>query len=293
MKPLYMWAGGKTKMISKYEDYPGIPKSGFDVFVEPFFGGGALTVYMSKFKPDRIVINDINTEIIGIYNAIKNDVADFTTVVDDLAQTYLPLSKEERKAFYYETRSSYIRDYTQWSKTKESGVLYFLMKTSFNGIFQSTKEANGRFATPAGLLNQTDRVYDKDNVMEWHELLQRVDIHSGDWKTCVDSVQGRAFFFMDPPYRDSFAQYEQEFPDSTHVELIDFCKTADKEGHLVFYCNRDASDSFYDDHRGDLKISYYDVTYTAGRRATDTNKKKQAKKAKEILLYSSRLTKNG
>ena len=293
MKPLYMWAGGKTKMISKYEDCPGIPKSGFDVFVEPFFGGGALTVYMSKFKPERIVINDINTEIIGIYNAIKTDVDNFMSVVDDLSHQYLPLSKEERKAFYYETRASYIKDYTQWTKTKESGVLYFLMKTSFNGIFQSMKEANGRFATPAGLLNQTTEVYDKNNVVEWNNFLQRVEIQSGDWKTCVDSVKGRAFFFMDPPYRDSFAQYEQEFPDSAHIELIDFCKEADKEGHLVYYCNRDASDSFYDDHKGQLRISYYDVTYTAGRRATDATKSKQAKKAKEVLLYSPRLIING
>lgn len=293
MKPLYMWAGGKTKMISKYEDHPGIPKSGYDVFVEPFFGGGALTVYMSKFKPDRIVINDINAEIIGIYNAIKSDVVDFTTVVDDLSRQYLYLNKEERKAFYYKTRDSYIKDYSKWSKTEESGVLYFLMKTSFNGIFQSTKEAKGRFATPAGLLNQKDKVYDKSNVMEWHELLQKIDIHVGDWKNCVKSVNGRAFFFMDPPYRDSFAQYEQEFSDAAHIELIDFCKEADTAGHFVFYCNRDASDSFYNDNKGQLNIAYYDVTYTAGRRATDDNKKKQAKKAKEILLFSPRLHNNG
>jgi site-specific DNA-adenine methylase len=90
---------------------------------------------------------------------------------------------------------------------------------------------------------------------------------------------------MDPPYRDSFAQYEQEFPDSAHVELINFCKEQNSLGNQVFYCNRDCNDTFYDDHKGNLQISYYDVTYTAGRRATDENKKKQAKKAREILLH--------
>jgi DNA adenine methylase len=286
-----MWAGGKTKMIPKYEVRPGIPVSGYDVFVEPFFGGGALTVHMSKKNPllKRVIINDINTEIVGLYHAIKNDVIAFTSEVDALSSQYLVLSREKRKEFFYNTRSSYIKDYNSWSKTKESAVLYFLMKTAFNGIFQSTKEAKGRFATPAGLLNQTTKVYDKLNVMEWHSFLQNVEIYSGDWKDCTKDIEGRAFFFMDPPYRDSFAQYEQEFPDSAHIELINFCKEADKAGHFVFYCNRDAGDTFYLDNKGDLELQYYDVTYTAGRRSTDENQKKQAKKAREILLFSKRL----
>lgn len=287
MKPLYMWAGGKTKMIPKYEVLPGIPKSGYDTYVEPFFGGGAMMIYMAKTNPSikRFVMNDINEEIIGIYRAIKSDMNTFLNEVDMLSNKYLPMKKEDRKKFYYDTRSAYIKDYNQWTKTKESAVLYFLMKTSFNGIFQSMKEANGRFATPCGLLNHKNDVYDKANVYAWNNFLQVVDIHSGDWQKCVESVNSKAFFFMDPPYRDSFAQYEQEFPDSVHVELINSCKEQHTMGNQVFYCNRDCNDTFYDDHRGNLQISYYDVTYTAGRRATDENKKKQAKKAREILLH--------
>ena len=37
-----MWAGGKNKMIPKYQNDPGIPYSGYDTFVEPFFGGGII-----------------------------------------------------------------------------------------------------------------------------------------------------------------------------------------------------------------------------------------------------------
>ena len=36
MKPLYMWAGGKNKMIKQYLVSPSIPTDGFDTFVEPF-----------------------------------------------------------------------------------------------------------------------------------------------------------------------------------------------------------------------------------------------------------------
>ena len=41
MKPLYIWAGGKNKMIPKYLENPGIP-SDKTTFIEPFFGGGAV-----------------------------------------------------------------------------------------------------------------------------------------------------------------------------------------------------------------------------------------------------------
>lgn len=292
MKPLYMWAGGKKKMIPKYIESPGIPYIGYDTFVEPFFGGGAMMIHIAQRNPrvKKFVLNDINSEIVGLYLAIKNDVNTFIDECDLLCDQYLPLDKKKRKEFYYKTRQSYVDDFASWSKTKEAAVLYFLMKTCFNGIWQITKTSKGRFFTPSGLLNHTKQVYEKDNVLEWHAFLQNVDIYSGDWKDCVDKIEGRALYFMDPPYRDSFTQYGQDFPDTKHVELIDFCKKADSEGHLVMYCNRDMGDSFYTNNQGQLGLNYYDVTYTAGRRATEEDEEKKAvktaKKAKEILLYS-------
>jgi DNA adenine methylase len=205
----------------------------------------------------------------------------------------LTLDKANRKTYFYEIRKKYITEseYQTWSATKESATLYFLMKTAFNGIWQSTKEAKGRFCTPCGLLNQKDSVYDKENVQEWHKFLQKVSIHNGDWKHCLGSnIEGRALFFFDPPYRDSFTQYGTDFNDKKHIELIDFCKQADIQEHLVMYCNRDANDTFYTDNKGHLAIEYYDIKYTAGRRATETTEDdktvRTAKAAKEVLLYS-------
>jgi DNA adenine methylase len=130
-------------------------------------------------------------------------------------------------------------------------------------------------------------VYDKVNVMEWHKFLQKVSIHSGQWKDCCDNIQGRALYFFDPPYRDSFTQYGTDFDDSRHLELIEFCKTADQAGHLVMYCNREAGDDFYTKNRGQLGLEYYDITYTAGRRKINDDGSQTAKQAKEILLYSN------
>jgi DNA adenine methylase len=288
MKPLYMWAGGKNKMIQKYLLDPGIPYTGYDTYVEPFFGGGAMMIHIAENNPSvtKFVLNDINPEIVGLYTAIKHDVNNFILYCDQLCNQYLPLSKEDRKVFFYKIRKEYTTDYKKWSSVQESATLYFLMKTAFNGIFQSTIEAKGRFCTPCGLLSHTDKVYDKDNVLEWNIFLQKVDIYTGNWEDCCDKVAGKALYFLDPPYRDSFTQYGQDFTDAKQLEVIQFCKKATVDGHLVMFCNRDTGDSFYTDNKGSLLISYYTVTYTAGRRATDKDGNRLAKAATEILLYS-------
>jgi len=293
MKPLYIWAGGKNKMIPKYRLDPGIPYSGYDTFVEPFFGGGAMMIHIYENNPTvkRFVMNDINPEIVGVYRAIKTNVVDFIARMDQLQAAYLPLNKADRKKFFYDLRKEYTTNWTQWNSVEESATLYFLMKTAFNGIWQTNQTSNGRFATPCGLLNHTTKCYDKDNVLEWNVFLQKVDIRCGDWSACTSNIEGKTFFFFDPPYRDSFTSYSQVFDDNQHLALIDFCKQEDLKGNIVMYCNRDAGDSFYTDNQGQLSISYYNVTYTAGRRKQnkdDSGKivSQTAKGAREILLYS-------
>jgi len=292
-----MWAGGKNKMIPKYQENPGIPYSGYDTYVEPFFGGGAMMIHIYKNNPTvkKFILNDINPEIVGLYRAIRDNHDEFIRECDSYCAQYLPMNKADRKVYYYKIRKEYTTQYQNWSATKESATLYFLMKTAFNGIWQSTKEAKGRFCTPSGLLNHKSSVYDKENVLEWHKFLQKVSIHNGEWNHCLGSnIEGKALFFFDPPYRDSFTQYGTDFDDAKHLELINFCKSADLDKHYVMYCNRDAGDTFYTDNQGQLNIGYYDITYTAGRRATETvvkegeedKKVKTAKAAKEVLLYS-------
>ena len=289
MEPLYIWAGGKNKMITKYRLTPKIPVDGYDTYAEPFFGGGAMMVYLYKNAPNikRFIMNDINCEIVGIYKAIRDDVEGFQKKMIDLEFSYISLDKEGRKRYYYDLREVYTKSWSHLSSTEESATLYFLMKTGFNGIWQTKKDSNGRFATPSGLLNQKKGCYNRENVYEWHRFLQRVDIFCGDWKDSCKGLDGKVFYFMDPPYRDSYTQYGQVFGDDKHVELINFCKEKDLAGNIVFYCNRECNDRFYETHRGHLIQESYSIKYTAGRRATDTSGKKTAKDATEILLHSN------
>tara|TARA_A200000159_G_scaffold121011_1_gene115204 strand:- start:79 stop:933 length:855 start_codon:yes stop_codon:yes gene_type:complete len=280
-KPLFIWAGGKNKMLKHY--IPILPsplEMSIKSYVEPFFGGGAMFIHMVKTQRlENVWINDINADIISIYSSIKNNYNEFLQRVIELESKYLPMNMDDRRKLFFDVRNQHAYDYESWSKPYESATLYFLMKTGFNGIFQINKNTNNRYGTPCGLLNQKDKVFDRDVVKWWNEILQNVNIKSGDWKDVPDIDD--AFYFFDPPYRDSFADYGNSFGDEQLIELIDFADSKDKS----FVCNRDSSDGWFENHKKSMNIQTFDITYTAGRRKK-TEDGFQAKKAKEVLLWN-------
>jgi len=285
IKPLFMWAGGKTKMIKHYQSY--LPKT-FNTYIEPFFGGGSMLLVAHKINPKaNIIINDSNHSIIKIYKSIKSDVVSFTSKLDDLTLNYLPLSKEERKKYYYNLRNDHAYNHSAWSATEESATLYFLMKTGFNGIWQINKNTNDRFGTPAGLLNQKDNIYDKENIKNWHNLLQQATILAGDYKQTNSYVTDNSWLFMDPPYRGGFTKYATSFNDQNQKEVIDFAYDCSCKGSQSWSTNRDLDDNFFEDYislKGyAMNIYKFGVTYTAGRRK-QTVDGFEAKKAKEYLI---------
>ena len=270
-------------MLKKYQPY--LPES-FDKYCEPFVGGGAMFVWAYEKNPEAsFMLNDLNEGLIQIYRSIREDVANFTARMDMLSEQYLPLSKEERKIWYYNLRNEHAYDYHKWTPTEEAASLYFLMKTGFNGIWQINKNTNDRFGTPCGLLNQKGSVYDKQNVMEWHEALQRCELMSGQFEDTIEKIDHRSncYVFLDPPYRGSFTQYGVDFDDALQERVIAYLEVAKALGSYVLLSNRDVGDGFFEKRRGDNKLIKFDVTYTAGRRKK-TEDGFEAKKAKEILM---------
>ena len=69
IKPLFMWAGGKNKMIKNYLAH--MPEK-VSTYSEPFFGGGAMYIYMQQnFAPEKCYINDTNEESSKSTNQLK------------------------------------------------------------------------------------------------------------------------------------------------------------------------------------------------------------------------------
>ena len=279
MKPLFIWAGGKNKMLKHYK--PFMPKS-VKTYIEPFFGGGAMFIHVVEhYKPKHLIINDVNSDIVRIYKTIRDNHEDFINFMDEMSKEYLPLDKAGRKDYYYSLRHQHAYDYAAWDTVKEAAVLYFLMKTGFNGIYQLNINTNNRYGTPSGLLNQKDKVYEKEVVEWWHEKLHTASVLSGDWSDAVSysNDEPEHFIFLDPPYRGSFTSYGQDFTDDDQNKLLDFVRSNKQSD--VFLCNRDIEDGFFDNTG--LLVDKFPVTYTAGRRKK-TDDGYEAKPATELLI---------
>ena len=90
-KPLFIWAGGKNKMLKHY--IPILPsplEMSIKSYVEPFFGGGAMFIHMVKTQHlENVWINDINADIISIYSSIKNNYDEFLQRVIELSLIHI------------------------------------------------------------------------------------------------------------------------------------------------------------------------------------------------------------
>ena len=76
-KPFVKWAGGKGNLLKQLEQL--LPEN-FDeqqdvTYIEPFVGGGAMLFHMLTHhkKIRRVVIHDINADLIRCYQLIKNN----------------------------------------------------------------------------------------------------------------------------------------------------------------------------------------------------------------------------
>lgn len=265
VKPFYMWAGGKTKLLKHYA--PIWPEGRFTQYVEPFFGGGAVFSWLKTFDPSmKASLGDINEELIMVLQAVKTDYGAFIQKVDGYLKAYLVIPVEDkpaRKAYFYTLREKY------WAKKDiDAPLLYVLMRLGFNGIWQTCKASNGRFGTPAGLLNHKsiEQVYSRADLKSWSEMLEAAYIQAGSYETLKFNPAG-ALVYLDPPYRDSFTTYGTGFNDDAQRKLVGWALEQSAKGATVLLANRHVEgESFFEDLLPTAEFHYFDVIYTAGRR---------------------------
>jgi DNA adenine methylase len=240
-----------------------------------------LLYVLENFSPKTIHINDSYEGITNVYKQIKENFSEFSRVLNLLEAKYMPLSKEDRKKFYYETREKHAYFQHLLSKPEEAAYHFFLQKTSFNGILQFNKNTNNRFGTPAGLLNHKNEIYSRENLKYWNNLLQSVEIQNSDYSKC--NVSGYDVVYVDPPYRSSFADYGSNWGDKETEELLDWIFSL--KGSHVLFCNRCSGDGYFDSRKRYLDMEKFPIVYTAGRRLKSEDGIFSAKEAIEILLY--------
>lgn len=276
---LFMWAGGKGKMLAHYAPHlpERLPEGGY---AEPFAGGAALFAHLRRERGAfPATLGDTNAEVVRLYEEVRDAPARLIGNLRPYAEAWADRSPQDRKRFYYDVRAEY------WGMPEgpaATAALYFLMRTGFNGIWQTCADSRGRYGTPVGLTDKPARVVDETAIAAWSGYLAGARLSALPYERQPEPED--AFVFCDPPYRDSFTRYGTDFDDAAQERLVAWCRrTARERGCLVWLANRDAGDGFFERAAPDARLLRFPVTYTAGRRKR-TEDGFEAKPATELLM---------
>ena len=186
LKPLVKWSGGKIDEIKMFRKH--FPED-YNIYIEPFIGGGSVYFYLS---PDKAVINDIHSELISLYKCIGNGEGH---AIYDFME-----NKPNDEATYYN-----VRDVMEIGNELDIAKrFYYQRKTCFRGMLRYNKD--NKFNIPFGRYKTIN--YAELLNKDYETLLSRTEIYNERFEAIFDKYNDAGnFMFLDPPYDSEFTDY--------------------------------------------------------------------------------------
>ena len=287
IKPFLKWAGGKSQLLNEIEKYYPF-NDNIKCYVEPFVGGGAIFFdVIEKFDLDRVVINDINSELMNAYKAIKNDVKSLIAILEKYQSEYIKKDFDARTKYYNEKRKLFNEMKLKNIENVESAaLLIFLNKTCFNGLYRVNRK--GEYNVPMGKY-KNPMICDTENLQNISRKLKNVTILTGDFDKTKKYIDDKTFVYLDPPYRpltktQSFTSYTENcFSDERQIELANFIKDISKIKAKVLLSNSDPKNEDVNDNFFDNLYSGFKIKRVEACRMINCNGEKRGK-IKELLI---------
>jgi DNA adenine methylase len=296
-KPFLKWVGGKTQIIDKVLHH--FPKE-MHSYHEPFLGGGSiLLALLSQVKSKKIKLNpsgkiyasDLNSNLIGLYQAIQSDLDTFLAEMKVLSDTYDSIkgtevnreasSAEEaltsQESYYYWIR----RRFNSLRKKKSplcSALFLFMNKTCFRGVY---REGPNGFNVPFGHYKNPGFL-DETHLRQVSTLIKDVVFTCQPFAAAMEKVQPGDFIYLDPPYapenEKSFVTYNADgFDLAQHQQLFKLTKDVCLLGAKMLMSNADVSLV-----KNAFPAPVFQTEIVSCRRAI--NSKDPAAKANEVLI---------
>ena len=218
MGPFVKWAGGKNQLIDKLHDR--VPNT-YGTYFEPFIGGGALLL---NERPERVVISDVNEQLINIYLQLQADPRAVIREVNRLDEGSCD------KDYYLATREAYNKKIQAHELDAEcAALMIWINKHCFNGLYRVN--GKGLFNVPYNN-KQTGKSIDEANLMSIGYFLEHshVEILCQDFEKTCESAQAGDFVYFDSPYipvseTANFTDYTKDgFTYEDHVRLAELYK---------------------------------------------------------------------
>ncbi|NQX56671.1 Dam family site-specific DNA-(adenine-N6)-methyltransferase [Pedobacter panaciterrae] len=240
-KPFLRWAGGKTWLLKELENY--LPENGFNKYIEPFLGGGAVFFHLQS---EVSFLSDLNKQLTDTYISLKDNVEEIISELQHYNNT---------QEFYYG-----IRQQNPTTEIEKAARFIYLNQTSFNGIYR--ENLRGQYNVPFG--------YRKKDFLNPEQLraasaaLKNATIVQRDFMDSLVDVAPNDLVFIDPPYtvthnNNGFIKYNAKLFDlqAQHrlSEFIDEIKARRAYYILTNAAHAEIKTIFEKDHDRMIKVS--------------------------------------
>jgi len=265
MNSPFRYAGGKfyaRKLITEH-----IPTH--KMYCEPFAGGAS--IFFAKPKVDFNHLNDLDKDLILVFQTIKDQPSELIKFLDGL-----PATKELHN--YYKNEFKFNND------IERAGRWYYLNRTSYSGIM-NMQNCYWGYGDKYSMRPENWGA----NILRTSNKLQDVKLTSLDFEEVINTANKGTFMFIDPPYfnadQDKF--YTASFTKEDHYRLNKVLKKNRKKLKLfITYDNCDEIRELYD-----WADNIYDKEWNYTINRTDdqkngTDKKGSRYKGKELFILN-------
>ena len=218
------WVGGKAAVMPHLLQY--VPQT-FGTYYEPMVGAG--TLFHTLQPTGRVVLGDVNADLITCYTVIRDNVQG---LIESLQQ-------------HVNTQEHFMRVRSMnpllLPDVERAARFIFLNKTCFNGLYRVN--SHGRFNVPYGHFTDPN-ICDIDTLLRWSQRLLHVDLRQTDYRQTLADATAGDFVYLDPPYLTSGGlaknnvRYQAEgFDREAHHQLAETFCDLDRRGCCVILSN--------------------------------------------------------
>ena len=232
ISPIF-YMGNKKKLINKglIELFP----ENISMFVDLFAGSGIVSM---NTEASKYIINDIDTNLISLYNMFKFTEAD--TIIEHIENRieHYGLAKERTKRNEFKDKEkieqykkAYMTLRSDYNKNKTVLDFYTLMFYSFSQQFRFNNK--GDFNMPCGNDCFSDK--NKEYIRNGRDFFKdnNVIITNNDFrKLKISKLDNNSFVYLDPPYLDTTATYNENggWTIKDEQDLYNICEELDSNG---------------------------------------------------------------
>ncbi|KDV02080.1 DNA adenine methylase [Aeromonas sp. HZM] len=175
------WAGGKYSLVEEIAER--LPAG--RVLLEPFVGAGSVFLNTDY---DAYVLNDINPDLIGLYNHLKEQPDRFIAEARKLF-----VAEHNHKTAYYRLRTQFNQAEAGFERAQ---LFLFLNRHGFNGLCRYNKK--GGFNVPFGSYKKP--YFPEKELWAFAEKAQKATFICESYADAMARAEEDWVIYCDPPY---------------------------------------------------------------------------------------------